>query len=221
MRPNWACSKCGMPSSRRWNVQQHNKNQHGGLGIVVNYLEYEAGITSGRYKPHRGTDSEKVKGFAEGIKLSWDNVYRHASNHIERKMGEVFGDTIIKYCTASPTDTAAEIFFKSYFLGTYFTNNEHQDRERNEREERDKGVRGSDAKISTGRVDPSVEEELKKMTPEKKKILEQFVKLTNAKATPDELVLMWSGDEETRRKGMKSFERRVLGEEMDWTQDKK
>jgi len=213
-----------MSSSRRWNVQQHNKNQHAGLGILVNYLEYEAGITSGRYKPNRGTDSEKAKGFVKGIKLSWDNVYRHASNHIERKMGEVIGDTIIKYCTASPTDTAAEIFFKSYFLGTYFTNNEHQDRERNEKGERDKGVRGidgSDATMRTDRVDPLVEKELNEMTSEKRKICLQFSKLSNSQPTPDELVFMWSEDEKTRIRGISRWERRVLGKEMDYTQEKK
>ena len=50
-KPNWACSKCGMYSSRRWSVERHIQNLHQGIGSVIPFVAYLAGIQSGFYVP--------------------------------------------------------------------------------------------------------------------------------------------------------------------------
>jgi hypothetical protein len=51
-KPNWACTICGMLSSRRYSVQRHIGNVHQGLGFAVSYVEYMAGTLAGIYKPN-------------------------------------------------------------------------------------------------------------------------------------------------------------------------
>jgi hypothetical protein len=50
-KPNWACSGCGMYSSRRWSVERHILNLHDGIGNVVPFVDYLAGRQSGFYFP--------------------------------------------------------------------------------------------------------------------------------------------------------------------------
>lgn len=40
MKGGWACSSCGMASSRHWNVARHIKNQHNGEGQPLPHLSY-------------------------------------------------------------------------------------------------------------------------------------------------------------------------------------
>jgi len=42
-KPNWACSGCGMYSSRRWSVERHILNLHEGISIVVPFVDYLVG----------------------------------------------------------------------------------------------------------------------------------------------------------------------------------
>jgi hypothetical protein len=50
-KPNWACSVCGMYSSRRWSVERHILNLHDGIGNVVPFVDYLVGRKSGFYLP--------------------------------------------------------------------------------------------------------------------------------------------------------------------------
>jgi hypothetical protein len=50
-KPNWACSGCGMYSSRRWSVERHILNLHDGIGNVVPFVDYLVGRKSGVYLP--------------------------------------------------------------------------------------------------------------------------------------------------------------------------
>jgi hypothetical protein len=50
-KPNWACSGCGMYSSRRWSVERHILNLHDGSGNVVRFVDYLVGRKSGFYLP--------------------------------------------------------------------------------------------------------------------------------------------------------------------------
>ena len=50
-KPNWACSVCGMYSSRRWSVERHILNLHNGSGNVVPFVDYLVGRQSGIYLP--------------------------------------------------------------------------------------------------------------------------------------------------------------------------
>jgi hypothetical protein len=50
-KPNWACSGCGMYSSRRWSVERHILNLHDGIGSVVPFVDYLIGRKSGFYLP--------------------------------------------------------------------------------------------------------------------------------------------------------------------------
>jgi hypothetical protein len=50
-KPNWACSGCGMYSSRRWSVERHILNLHDGISNVVPFVEYLVGRQSGFYLP--------------------------------------------------------------------------------------------------------------------------------------------------------------------------
>jgi hypothetical protein len=50
-KPNWACSGCGMYSSRRWSVERHILNLHDGISNVVPFVDYLVGRKSGFYLP--------------------------------------------------------------------------------------------------------------------------------------------------------------------------
>jgi hypothetical protein len=50
-KPNWACSGCGMYSSRRWSVERHILNLHNGNSNVVPFVDYLVGRQSGFYLP--------------------------------------------------------------------------------------------------------------------------------------------------------------------------
>jgi hypothetical protein len=50
-KPNWACSGCGMYSSRRWSVERHILNLHDGIGNVVPFVDFLVGRKSGFYLP--------------------------------------------------------------------------------------------------------------------------------------------------------------------------
>jgi hypothetical protein len=50
-KPNWACSSCGMYSSRRWSVERHILNLHDGTENVVPFVDYLIGRQSGVYMP--------------------------------------------------------------------------------------------------------------------------------------------------------------------------
>jgi hypothetical protein len=49
---NWACTICGMLSTRRYSIQRHISNLHQGLDNAVSYVEYMAGTLAGIYKPN-------------------------------------------------------------------------------------------------------------------------------------------------------------------------
>jgi hypothetical protein len=48
-KSNWACSKCGMNSSRKWSVSRHIEIVHSGSGLLLTYTDYLAGVSDGHY----------------------------------------------------------------------------------------------------------------------------------------------------------------------------
>ena len=49
MKPNWTCTVCGMSAGRRYSVERHAKNIHGGQGNAVPFAEYVVGRLDGHY----------------------------------------------------------------------------------------------------------------------------------------------------------------------------
>jgi hypothetical protein len=82
-KPNWACTICGMLSSRRYSVQRHIMNLHAGFGVVVSYVEYMAGTLAGIYKPNSTlsqSSKRNVKHFdsshmKNALKFSYSNPF--------------------------------------------------------------------------------------------------------------------------------------------------
>jgi hypothetical protein len=50
-KPIWACSGCGMHSSRKYSVKRHIQNIHGGGADLISYTDYIIGRKSGIYLP--------------------------------------------------------------------------------------------------------------------------------------------------------------------------
>jgi hypothetical protein len=50
-KPKWACASCGMYAGRKFSVQRHIKNIHGGNANLVSYMDYQVGRKSGFYWP--------------------------------------------------------------------------------------------------------------------------------------------------------------------------
>jgi hypothetical protein len=51
-KPAWACTKCGMNSSRKSSVLRHINNSHSGnTSFLVTYSDYLAGVKEGFYIP--------------------------------------------------------------------------------------------------------------------------------------------------------------------------
>ncbi|MGA7370883.1 MAG: hypothetical protein WBX01_17310 [Nitrososphaeraceae archaeon] len=48
-KPRWACTACGMYSSRRYSVKRHIANLHDGLANIVSFVDYLAGRRQGVY----------------------------------------------------------------------------------------------------------------------------------------------------------------------------
>jgi hypothetical protein len=74
-KPNWACTICGMLSSRRYSVQRHIGNVHQGLGFAVSYVEYMAGTLAGIYKPN-SISSQRSKRNAKVDSLHMKNALK-------------------------------------------------------------------------------------------------------------------------------------------------
>jgi hypothetical protein len=49
---NWACTTCGMYSSRKESVKRHIKKLHSGNAMFVTYTDYLIGRQSGIYTSH-------------------------------------------------------------------------------------------------------------------------------------------------------------------------
>ncbi len=51
-KPRWACSTCGMYSSRKYSVKRHIMNLHNGLANIVSFIDYLTGRRQGYYFPN-------------------------------------------------------------------------------------------------------------------------------------------------------------------------
>jgi hypothetical protein len=58
-KPNWACTTCGMLSSRRYSVKRHIINLHGGNGIEVPYVDYMQGRLTGIYNQNHPKQQQR------------------------------------------------------------------------------------------------------------------------------------------------------------------
>jgi hypothetical protein len=73
-KPNWACSGCGMYSSRRWSVERHILNLHDGSGNVVPFVDYLIGRKSGFYLPSPRPTYEKKSSSATNTVTVMDTI---------------------------------------------------------------------------------------------------------------------------------------------------
>jgi hypothetical protein len=48
-KPRWACSMCGMYSSRKYSVKRHIIMLHNGIANIVSFVDYLAGRRRGYY----------------------------------------------------------------------------------------------------------------------------------------------------------------------------
>jgi hypothetical protein len=71
-KPNWACTNCGMYSSRKSSVKRHIQNIHSGNAHYVSFVDYLAGRKSGIYWPivpptyqkkYNDTNDKKIDSF--------------------------------------------------------------------------------------------------------------------------------------------------------------
>ncbi len=167
--------------------------------MVLNYLEYEAGVSNGQYKPRRAMENEKNKAEFDRIKPRMENIVRHTRDHMEKRLGQQLGDNIIETITPRSTDTDVEKLVKFEFLKKFFSSDEKQDSERNEKletDERTSSTDGSYVVMNGVRVDPLAEQELKKMRSEKRERLLRFAKLMKAKPNENDFLFMLRGDGE-------------------------
>lgn len=51
-KPRWACSMCGMYSSRKYSVKRHIIKLHNGVANIVSFIDYLAGRRWGYYFPN-------------------------------------------------------------------------------------------------------------------------------------------------------------------------
>jgi hypothetical protein len=71
-KPNWACTTCGMLSSRRYSVKRHIINLHGGNGFDIPFVDYMQGRLIGIYKP----DDSKQQQSSAKYSTFFDTFYR-------------------------------------------------------------------------------------------------------------------------------------------------
>jgi hypothetical protein len=99
-KPNWACAKCGMHSSRRYSVKRHIKNIHGGNGFVISFADYLIGRKDGIYlsgiPPMYIPREDKTK------KIDYTNIW----------MEEIFRCTIREYFEKRDSNDSQSIFAK-------------------------------------------------------------------------------------------------------------
>ena len=91
-KPNWACSVCGMYSSRKYSVKRHIQKVHG-HGPYLRYIDYVTGRQAGYYSPAAFPSFEKKaeperdlgKVGTEAFQLGyWDEAGRTAYRTGER-----------------------------------------------------------------------------------------------------------------------------------------
>lgn len=50
-KPLWVCAACSMWSSRKSSVKRHIAKIHDGKGLMISYMDYLIGRSSGTYPP--------------------------------------------------------------------------------------------------------------------------------------------------------------------------
>lgn len=54
---NYVCQKCGQTFTRHASGKRHNNNLHSNMAIIIDSIDYFAGIANGKYKPPEGPPS--------------------------------------------------------------------------------------------------------------------------------------------------------------------
>jgi hypothetical protein len=92
-KPNWACTGCGMSSSRKESVIRHiaNLRIHNGRAQSIPYTDYLVGVRNGIYSPSTA-HLYRMRKFSN--QLPDDHFEESLSDKIEKKVEERFIDTI-------------------------------------------------------------------------------------------------------------------------------
>jgi len=92
-KPRWACTTCGMYSSRRDSVKRHIDKVHDGTGIIVSFIDYLVGRFSGVYVPGIRPTYMKKKA---GTRIDYLDVF-------EREFVRVLAERTVNNCFNSPS----------------------------------------------------------------------------------------------------------------------
>jgi hypothetical protein len=92
-KPNWACTDCGMSSSRRESVIRHiaNPRIHNGRAQAIPYTDYLVGVRNGIYSPSTA-HLYRMRNFSNQLP---DNQFEESLlDRIKKKAEERFIDTV-------------------------------------------------------------------------------------------------------------------------------
>jgi hypothetical protein len=81
VKPKWACTVCGMFSSRRYNVQRHIRSLHNGCGYVILFIEYIIGRQQGYYLPFSVPRYERK---LDGLEIFKEEFFREKARMCAR-----------------------------------------------------------------------------------------------------------------------------------------
>jgi hypothetical protein len=94
-KPRWACTACGMYSSRKDSVKRHVDKFHGGTGVIVSFIDYLVGRFSGVYVPGIRPTYLKKKA---GTKIDYLDVF-------EREFVRVLAERTVNNYFNSPSSS--------------------------------------------------------------------------------------------------------------------
>jgi hypothetical protein len=90
LKVNYVCQKCGQTFTRYTSGKRHNNNLHSNMAMIVESIDYFAGISNGKYKQPDGPPSSfrKRNSFKSNfldVKLSNENciipIFNNQKNH--------------------------------------------------------------------------------------------------------------------------------------------
>lgn len=77
-RFNWSCNQCSMSSGRRYSVERHIKNLHGGSGVAIPFEEYVIGRRNGIYIPKQVSRQARFQRAPKFIEIIEQEVTKKA-----------------------------------------------------------------------------------------------------------------------------------------------
>ncbi len=111
-KPNWACTSCGMSSSRRESVLRHiaNPRIHNGRAQAIPYTDYLAGLREGIYPPTTA-HLYRMRSFANRVPDDQfgDSIIDKIDKKVEEKYIDTMAEKLVKpsYNLSAPSHAPA------------------------------------------------------------------------------------------------------------------